>query len=66
MWNLGQLASTVQKNCHISDARHAGDLTLCVFLFKMREFYRWEHDIPFSAQIPKEAVSEWLREREQV
>lgn len=66
MWNLGQLASTVQKNCHISDARHAGDLTLCVFLFKMREFYRWEHDLPFAAQIPKEAVSEWLREREQV
>ncbi len=66
MRNFGELASTVQKNCHISDARYAGELTLCVFLFKMREYYRWELDIPFAAQIPKESVSEWLREREQI
>jgi hypothetical protein len=66
MQNLGELASTVQKNCHISDARYAGELTLCVFLIKMREYYRWELNIPFAAQIPKESVSEWLREREQV
>ena len=37
MLNLGQLVNTVQKNCHISDARHAGDFTLCIFLLKMME-----------------------------
>jgi hypothetical protein len=64
MLNLGQLVNTVQKNCHISDARHAGDFTLCIFLLKMREFYRWEHDIPFAHTLPKDEVGAWLQERE--
>jgi len=66
MFNLGLLANTVQKNCHISDARHAGDYTLCIFLLKMREFYRWENDIPFSRTLPNEEVGQWLQEREQM
>src|SRR3989338_2219378 len=64
MLNLGQLVNTVQKNCHISDARHAGDFTLCIFLLKMREFFRWENDIPFARDLPKEEVGAWLQERE--
>ena len=64
MLNLGQLVNTVQKNCHISDARHAGDFTLCIFLLKMREFYRWEHDIPFTHDLPKGEVGAWMQERE--
>lgn len=64
MLNLGQLASTVQKNCHISDARHAGDFTLCIFLLKMREFFRWENDIPIAHDLPKDEVGVWLQERE--
>lgn len=39
------LIKTVQKNCDIADARHAGDYTLCVYLLKMREMYRWEQGI---------------------
>ena len=64
MLNLGQLVNAVQKNCHISDARHAADFTLCIFLLKMREFYRWEHDIPFAHDLPKSEVGAWLQERE--
>lgn len=64
MLNLGQLVSTIQKNCHISDARHAEDFTLCIFLLKMREFYRWEHDIPFAHDLPKNEVGAWMQERE--
>jgi len=64
MLNLGQLVNTVQKNCHISDARHAGDFTLCIFLLKMREFYRWEHDIPFAHDLPRKEVGSWMQERE--
>ena len=66
MLNLGQLVSAVQKNCHISDARHAGDFTLCIFLLKMREFYRWENEIPFTRDLPKSEVGEWLQERERM
>jgi len=66
MWNLGKLANTVQQNCNISDARHAGDYTVCVFLLKMREFYRWENEIPFTGLLPKDKVGAWLEEREQM
>ena len=61
---LERLAADVQHNCHIADARHAGDYTLCVYLLKMREFYRWEHGHGFAEELPGEAVGQWLRERE--
>ena len=64
--NLGHLATTVQRNCHISDARHAGDFTLCVFLLKMREYYRWENEIPLTGLLPKEDVGAWLEARERM
>jgi len=58
------LTRAVQTNCHIADARHATDLTLCTYLLHMREFYRWEHALPFSATLPREAVGAWIAERE--
>ena len=64
--NLGHLATTVQRNCNISDARHAGDFTLCVFLLKMREYYRWENEIPLTGLLPKEDVGAWLEARERM
>jgi hypothetical protein len=66
MLNLGQITATVQKNCHISDAQFAADYTLCVFLLKMREFYRWENQIPFTGNLPREDVGRWMQERERM
>ncbi|MGD8743815.1 MAG: hypothetical protein PVH46_10375 [Granulosicoccaceae bacterium] len=65
MLNLGQLQQHVQRNCDISDARHAGNYTMCIFLLKMREYFRWEHDIPLSSALPKDAIGQWLVRREQ-
>lgn len=65
MLNFGQVVATVQKNCDISDAQHAGDYTLCIFLLKMREFYRWENQIPFTGALPRVEVGRWMQEREQ-
>lgn len=62
--SLPNLQETVQKNCHISDANHAGDYTLCIYLMKMREFYRWENRFPYGSSLSKEDVGNWLRERE--
>ena len=63
--NLPELAGVVQRNCDISDARHAGDYGLCTFLLKMREYYRWEHELPFARSLPKDELGDWLRTREQ-
>lgn len=65
MRNLPDLAAAVQRNCDISDARHAGDYGLCSFLLKMREYYRWENELPFGSSLPREEVGRWLRDREQ-
>jgi hypothetical protein len=62
--DIQQLINDVQLNCHISDARHAGNYTLCVYLLKMREFYRWEHQYAFSKQLSKDDIGKWLSTRE--
>ena len=64
--NLETLRSTVQRNCHIADASHAGDYTLCIYLMKMREFFRWEAGEAFSSPLDNKQVGQWLREREQL
>ncbi len=62
---LPQLTSVVQRNCDISDARHAGDYGLCTFLLKMREYYRWENELPFAHALPRDELGDWLKAREQ-
>ena len=41
MQDVQALSAVVQRNCDISDARHARDFTMCVYLLRMREYYRW-------------------------
>lgn len=60
------LAETVQYNCHISDARHGTDYSLCVYLMKMREYYRWEKHLPYGAALEREQVGDWLAARERL
>jgi hypothetical protein len=61
-----RIVRAVQHNCHISDARFAGNYTLCVYLLKMREYYRWEKAHPFSTTLTNDDVGKWLTEREQL
>lgn len=58
------LCETVQKNCNISDACHAANYTLCVYLLKMREYFRWENGYSYNDVLPKEDVGNWVQERE--
>ncbi len=59
------LVATVQRNCHVSDALYAGNYTMCIFLLKMREYYRWEKDLPLTAKLNRKDVGNWLVAREQ-
>lgn len=61
---MAPLMAAVQSNCHLSDARHAQDLTLCNYLLAMREYYRWEHDLAPDAVPPRADVARWIAERE--
>jgi hypothetical protein len=61
---LRELCCAVQRNCHISDARHGTDYGLCTYLLKMREFCRWENGLDYSAILTNDLVGEWLTTRE--
>ena len=62
--DLDALVQAVQTNCHIADASHAADLSLCTYLLQMREFYRWEQGLAFAQEPRREAVGEWIAQRE--
>ena len=64
MHELALLTSVVQRNCDISDARYGGDFGLCTFLLKMREYYRWENELPFTHTLPRDELGDWLASRE--
>lgn len=64
--NLSELARTVQYNCNISDARHGTDFSLCIYLMKMREYYRWEKRLPFGVALERGPVGDWLQAREEL
>ena len=61
---LDYLTRTIQHNCDIADARHGGAYTMCTYLMKMREYYRWEMRLPFGALLPKDDLGDWLQRRE--
>ncbi len=62
--DIQTIIETVQHNCHIADAQYAGDYTLCVYLLKMREMYRWEQQESFNVSLTTDDVGDWLTDRE--
>lgn len=64
MLKVSELIAAVQKNCDISDALHASDYSLCTYLLKMREYYRWEHELPYFHTVPQDDLGNWLSARE--
>ncbi len=61
---LAPTLAAIRTNCHISDARHATNYTLCIYLLKMREYFRWENNIPYHTALPGEQLTAWLTQRE--
>lgn len=64
--DISTLARQVQDNCHVSDAQHARNYSLCIYLLKMREFFRWEMGYGYGERLPEKALGEWLVERERL
>ena len=63
---LTNLSRTVQHNCNISDACYAGSYTMCVYLLKMREYFRWEKGYCFDTPLDTPALGRWLNQREKL
>lgn len=65
MKDFDQLVSSVQENCDIVDANHAQDYGLCIYLLKMRDYYRWKNRIPLTANLENDAVHAWIADTEE-
>ncbi|MDH5547409.1 MAG: hypothetical protein OEZ43_17635 [Gammaproteobacteria bacterium] len=61
---LHQLVETIQHNCDIADAQNAQENPMCIYLLKMRDYFRWMHQLPLNASIPREKLGKWINERE--
>ena len=61
---MRDLIHSVQRNCDISDAHHAADATMCIYLMRMREHYRWSEDIPCGEPCDHKSLGKWLQEKE--
>lgn len=59
------LIEQVQQNCNLSDAQYAGNYSMCTYLLKMREYYRWENKLGFGDNMSQHAIGDWLAKREQ-
>lgn len=62
--HLSTLCEDVQFNCAISDARYARNYSLCIYLMRMRDFYRWRFDIPLMQQLETDTVGDWISDTE--
>ncbi|MCL4184732.1 MAG: hypothetical protein KJ011_14925, partial [Burkholderiaceae bacterium] len=59
-----EVAAAVQRNCDLADAVHARDLSLCIYLLQMREFFRWERGLPLDVPPDRDQVGRWIAARE--
>jgi hypothetical protein len=61
-----ELTRQVQRNCDIADAASGGVFSLCGFLLRLRDFYKWEHELlPWQEPEPA-TLLEWVEAREEM
>lgn len=63
-FDIRQLSETVRFNCDVADANFAGNYTMCIYLLKMRELYRWSNEIEQTASLVMPEVSAWVENKE--
>ena len=62
---MQDLISSVQYNCDVSDAQHAADAAMCIYLMRMREHYKWLKDIPGGGHCDHKPLGQWIHNREE-
>ncbi len=55
---------TVQDNCDISDARDNGMYSICMLVLKLRNLYKWEHNIEPWEEPESKDLLHWIDTKE--
>jgi len=62
--DVDRLIAAVQRNCDLADAVHAREKSLCTYLLNLREFYRWQTDLPLGTLPDRDRLGQWIAARE--
>jgi hypothetical protein len=62
--SIETLANAVQFNCDLSDREFAADYSICIYLIRMREYYRWSHGIAMNEALDQSALMDWVSDTE--
>lgn len=56
--------STIRRNCNISDARDSGIYSICSLVLKLRNLYKWEHEIDPWDEPESADLLDWIENKE--
>ncbi len=59
-----KLIQTIRHNCDISDARDNGIYSICALVLKLRNLYKWEHDIQPWQEPESGDLLDWIEAKE--
>ena len=62
--SIETLRQAVQFNCDLSDREFAADYSICIYLIRMREYYRWAHGIAPNESLDQGRLMEWVSRTE--
>ena len=65
VFNLDSIVSQVQRNCNISDSRHAGLYSVCGLALRLRDLYKWEQGLDPWVERESSEVLEWIASKEE-
>jgi hypothetical protein len=64
--NKALMTRQILHNCQISDARHAGIYSICGLAMRLRDLFKWEHDLPPWIEKDSTQVLTWIGEKEEL
>ena len=56
----------IRRNCDISDAAHAGLFSICGLALRLRDLYKWEHNLPPWVEKDSSEILDWIGKKEQL
>ena len=65
MFDLDSIVTQVQRNCSISDSRHAGLYSICGLALRLRDLYKWEKGLDPWVESESSEILEWIASKEE-
>lgn len=62
--DIGELTAAIQRNCDLADAVHGREKSLCTYLLNLREYFRWQTELPLGAVPDRDRLGRWIAARE--